>query len=59
MFIALQVGELLVPSDETEPLGILRPQPPVISFAFQVQAVVAAIRVLNFHTLIKRPSEAT
>jgi hypothetical protein len=52
MLIAFHVGELLVPSHQEELLGLLRPEPPMICFAFKVKAVVAAIRALNFHTSI-------
>ena len=49
MFVAIHIGQLLVPTHQLEFLGILRPQPPMVGLAFQVQAVVAAIGVLNFH----------
>ncbi len=52
MLIACEVGELLVPAHQAELFGILRPQPPMICFAFKVKAVVAAIWTLNFHTSI-------
>ncbi len=44
------IGKLLVPADQAELFGVHRAQPPMIGFAFQVQAVVAAIGALNFHT---------
>ena len=52
MLIAFHVGELLVPTYQEELFGLLRPEPPMICFAFKVKAVVAAIWALNFHTSI-------
>ena len=51
MLVSGQIRELLIPAEQAELLGVQRPQPPVVRLAFQVQAVVAAIRALNFHTL--------
>lgn len=50
MLIPGHVGELLVPTDQTELFRVDGPKPPMIRLAFQVQAVVAAIWALNFHT---------
>jgi len=52
MLIAFCIRKLLIPRYQAELLGILWTKPPVICLAFQIQAVIAAIWALNFHTPI-------
>jgi hypothetical protein len=46
------------PSEPSEIVQGQRPQPPMICLAFEIKAVVAAIRALNFHTPINILPEA-
>ena len=53
MLVPVKIRKLLIPAHQAKLFGVLRPQPPMICFAFKVKAVVAAIWALNFHTPIR------
>ena len=50
VLVAILIGQDLIPAHKPELVHVLRPQPPMVGFALQVMAIIAAIGALNFHT---------
>ena len=51
VFIIFHIRQGSVPTQEREVLAVWLAQPPVIGFALQVQAIVASVWRVYFHTL--------
>jgi hypothetical protein len=52
VLVSILIREQIIPSQQSELIHIGWPQPPMVGFAFRIQAVIALVWAANLHTSV-------